>query len=130
MTGDSQSEYIKSFVNVARLRLGARCVVFNNRGRGGHVLKTARTYCASKTDDLAAVIDHIKAKNPNASLMALGVSLGKFLFGCWHTEGALFLNTVSLGNFFVSWHSEGALFTYTVTIPNTGHKILLLDILW
>ena len=66
-------------MNVARLRLGARCVVFNNRGRGGHVLKTARTYCASKTDDLAAVIDHIKAKNPNASLMALGVSLGKFL---------------------------------------------------
>jgi hypothetical protein len=37
-----------------------------------------RTYCASKTDDLAAVIDHIKAKNPNAALMALGVSLGNF----------------------------------------------------
>ena len=59
-----------------RFRLGARCVVFNNRGRGGHTLKTPRTYCASKTDDLAAVIDHIKAKNPSASLMALGVSLG------------------------------------------------------
>jgi predicted alpha/beta-fold hydrolase len=40
-----------------------------------------RTYCASKTDDLAAVIDHIKAKNPNAALMALGVSLGNlFVF--------------------------------------------------
>ena len=61
-----------------RTRLGARCVVFNNRGRGGHTLKTPRTYCASKTDDLAAVIDHIKTKNPSASLMALGVSLGKY----------------------------------------------------
>lgn len=88
LTGDSQSEYIKSFVNVARMRLGARCVVFNNRGRGGHTLKTPRTYCASKTDDLAAVIDHIKAKNPNASLMALGVSLGQwFLTGVPRNKG-------------------------------------------
>ncbi len=38
----SSPEYIKSFVNVARTRLGARCVVFNNRGRGGHTLKTPR----------------------------------------------------------------------------------------
>ena len=44
LTGDSQSEYIKSFVNIGRRNLGARCVVFNFRGRGGHVLKTARTY--------------------------------------------------------------------------------------
>ena len=44
LTGDSQSEYIKSFVNIGRRNLGARCVVFNFRGRGGHVLKTPRTY--------------------------------------------------------------------------------------
>ena len=68
------------FFMARRTRLGARCVVFNNRGRGGHTLKTPRTYCASKTDDLAAVIDHIKTKNPSASLMALGVSLGKKYF--------------------------------------------------
>ena len=38
LTGHSQSEYIKSFVNAARAS-GARCVVFNNRGRGGVALK-------------------------------------------------------------------------------------------
>lgn len=81
LTGDSQSEYIKSFVNVARWQLGARCVVFNNRGRGGHSLKTPRTYCASNSEDLAAVIDHIKATYPRAPLMALGVSLGGIILG-------------------------------------------------
>lgn len=67
---------LRAVIGSSRFRLGARCVVFNNRGRGGHTLKTPRTYCASKTDDLAAVIDHIKAKNSSASLMAMGVSLG------------------------------------------------------
>ncbi len=81
LTGDSQSEYIKSFVNVCRFKLGARCVVFNNRGRGGHTLKTPRTYCASNTEDLANVIDHIKACHPKSPLMALGVSLGGIILG-------------------------------------------------
>ena len=81
LTGDSQSEYIKSFVNVARGNLGARCVVFNNRGRGGHTLKTARTYCASNSEDLSEVIDHIRTTYPNAPLMALGVSLGGIILG-------------------------------------------------
>ena len=81
LTGHSQSEYIKSFVNVARKRLGARCIVFNFRGRGGHALKTARTYCASNSEDLAAVIDHIGAQYPDAPLLALGVSLGGIILG-------------------------------------------------
>lgn len=81
LTGDSQSEYIKSFVNVAHFQLNARCVVFNFRGRGGHGLKTPRTYCASNSEDLAAVVDHIKATYPRAPLMALGVSLGGILLG-------------------------------------------------
>lgn len=81
LTGHSQSEYIKSFVNVARYRLGARCVVFNFRGRGGHALKTARTYCASNSEDLSAVIDHIRALYPAAPLLALGVSLGGIILG-------------------------------------------------
>lgn len=81
LTGDSQSEYIKSFVNVARWQLKARCVVFNNRGRGGHGLKTPRTYCASNSEDLAAVIDHIKATYPSAPLIAVGVSLGGIILG-------------------------------------------------
>ena len=81
LTGDSQSEYIKSFVNIARWRLKARCVVFNFRGRGGHDLKTPRTYCASNSEDLASVIDHIKATYPDAPVLALGVSLGGIILG-------------------------------------------------
>lgn len=81
LTGDSQSEYIKSFVNIARWKLNARCVVFNFRGRGGQDLKTPRTYCASNSDDLASVIQHIKINYPDAPLMALGVSLGGIILG-------------------------------------------------
>ena len=38
LTGSSQSEYVKSFV-LSVQDAGARCVVFNNRGRGGVQLK-------------------------------------------------------------------------------------------
>jgi len=82
LTGNSQSEYIKSFINVARYqKLGARCVVFSYRGLGGVPLKTPRTYCASNTDDVSEVIDHIKKLHPDSPLMALGVSLGGIILG-------------------------------------------------
>ena len=81
LTGDSQSEYIKSFVNVARRQIGARCVVFNFRGRGGHAITTPRTYCASKYDDLNRVLEHIRGLHPSAPVMAVGVSLGGIVLG-------------------------------------------------
>lgn len=103
LTGSSQSEYIKSFINVAnRVRtviiidinqqvmkvrrslfqeLKARTVVFNFRGRGGHALTTPRTYCASNGDDIGEVIDYIKGLHPKAPLMAVGVSLGGIILG-------------------------------------------------
>lgn len=86
LTGDSQSEYIKSFVNIARWKLGARCVVFNFRGRGGQELKTPRTYCASNSEDLASVIQHIKDSYPDAPVLALGVSLGGIILGNYLAE--------------------------------------------
>ena len=81
LTGESQSEYIKSFVNIARWRLNARSVVFNFRGRGGHGLKTPRTYCASNSEDLASVVNHIHDTYPDAPVLALGVSLGGIILG-------------------------------------------------
>ena len=61
-------------------------MVFNFRGRGGHGLKTPRTYCASNSEDLASVIHHIKAHYPNAPVLALGVSLGGIILGNYLAE--------------------------------------------
>ena len=51
-----KSGYMKSLVKVAHESLKARCVVFNFRGRGGHPLKTPRTYCATNWEDLDSVL--------------------------------------------------------------------------
>ena len=72
---------MKSLVKVAHESLKARCVVFNFRGRGGHDLKTPRTYCASNSEDLASVVEHIKNTYPDAPVLALGVSLGGIILG-------------------------------------------------
>ena len=71
LTGSSQSEYVKTFVTVAKeevnfscgwvkilecnFQVGARCCVFNYRGRGGVSLASPRTYCASDPSDLGEV---------------------------------------------------------------------------
>jgi len=81
LTGDSQSEYIKSFVNVARRNLNARCVVFIYRGLGGNILKTPRAYCATDHADVSEVIDHINRLYPESPLTGLGVSLGGIMLG-------------------------------------------------
>lgn len=81
LTGSSQSEYVRSFVNVAKDEVGARCVVFNFRGRGGLTLKSPKTYSAANTDDLSEVIDHIKESFPDAPILAVGISLGGIILG-------------------------------------------------
>lgn len=81
ITGSSQSEYVKTFVNVGVEKAGARCVVFNNRGRGGHDLQTPRTYCGANTDDLSEVLQHIKTRYPQAPVMGVGISLGGIILG-------------------------------------------------
>ena len=86
LTGDSQSEYIKTFVNLAHFEMKARCVVFNFRGRGGHQITTPKTYCASKGDDLDEVVGHIKEKYPKSTLIGLGVSLGGIILGNYLAE--------------------------------------------
>ncbi|KAL7633273.1 UNVERIFIED_CONTAM: hypothetical protein RMT77_016378 [Armadillidium vulgare] len=80
LTGHSQSEYVKSFVFAAH-SVGAKCVVFNNRGRGGIPLKTARTYCAANSDDLEEILGHIKKIYPKSRVVATGISLGGMILG-------------------------------------------------
>ncbi|XP_063779644.1 phospholipase ABHD3 isoform X1 [Pseudophryne corroboree] len=78
LTGTSRVSYILHMIKHSE-ELGYRCVVFNNRGLAGEDLLTPRTYCASNTEDLEAVIQHVHNLYPEAPLSAAGVSMGGML---------------------------------------------------
>lgn len=80
LTGSSRTDYVRGLATTGK-KAGFRCVVFNNRGVGGLRLLTPVTYCASKTNDVATVIKHIKQMYPNAPLAATGVSMGGLILG-------------------------------------------------
>ncbi|KAF6028817.1 ABHD3 [Bugula neritina] len=75
LTGNNESNYILHFITGVK-RKGYRSVVFTYRGMGDQDLRTAKSYCACYTDDLEYVVNLIKAKYPDAPLMAVGISLG------------------------------------------------------
>ncbi|XP_023221920.1 phospholipase ABHD3-like [Centruroides sculpturatus] len=85
LTGHSQTEYVKSLVPVAQ-KLGCKCVVFNNRGRGGVALLTPKTYCAVNTGDLREVLKYIQKKYPNSAIFGTGISLGGIILGQYLVE--------------------------------------------
>ncbi|CAG2120888.1 unnamed protein product, partial [Medioppia subpectinata] len=80
LTGDSQTEYVKSMVPVAH-EVGYRSVVFNNRGRGNMKLLTPRFYCAANYEDLKLALEHIRRQNPDSKIVATGISLGGIVLG-------------------------------------------------
>lgn len=75
LIGDSQTEYIRTAVILSH-SIGYKTCVFNNRGRGGMKLKTARLYCATNFDDFEICLKHLKITHPNSKIVAVGISLG------------------------------------------------------
>lgn len=80
LTGESQAEYIKCLVSQAS-QMGIKCVVFNNRGLGGMILKTPRLYCAANCEDLSEVVNHVHNKHPGVKKGATGISMGGLILG-------------------------------------------------
>ncbi|KNC53057.1 abhydrolase domain-containing protein 3 [Thecamonas trahens ATCC 50062] len=75
LTGGSDEGYVRLAVRSA-LAMGWAPLVFNYRGAAGTDVLTPRGYSASATDDLDAVLAHVKAKAPHSPLFAVGFSLG------------------------------------------------------
>lgn len=77
LTGGSHEAYVRHFVLAVARQTGWRSVVFNFRGSGDSQLLTPRGYCAGNTDDIEAVIRHVRRTNEAAAaLYAVGFSLG------------------------------------------------------
>lgn len=57
-------------------KIGYRAVTMNYRGLGNTPLLTPRLYCAANDDDLKSALRHIRRTNPQAKVVATGVSLG------------------------------------------------------
>ncbi|XP_059050779.1 phospholipase ABHD3 [Achroia grisella] len=85
LTGGADADYARCLV-AAAAALGARCVVFSNRGLGGLPLTTPRLYCALSHADLAEVVRALRARADTGPLLAAGVSLGGLILGHYLAE--------------------------------------------
>ncbi|XP_052748782.1 phospholipase ABHD3 isoform X2 [Galleria mellonella] len=85
LTGGAHADYVRCLA-AAAAALGARCVVFNNRGLGGLPITTPRLYCALSHADLAEVVRALRARPECGALLAVGVSLGGLILGHYLAE--------------------------------------------
>ena len=75
LTGSSDSHYIRGLQQAVQ-GLGWTSVALNWRGCSGEPNHLARGYHSGVSEDLAAVIEHLRSKRPLAPLYAVGYSLG------------------------------------------------------
>lgn len=75
LTGSSNSPYVAGLQRAMDKR-GWASVALNWRGCSGEPNLLARSYHSGASEDLAAVIDHLRAARPLAPLYAVGYSLG------------------------------------------------------
>lgn len=75
LTGSSDSHYIRGLQQALQDQ-GWASVALNWRGCSGEPNRLARGYHSGVSEDLAAVIEHLRSKRPLAPLYAVGYSLG------------------------------------------------------
>lgn len=75
LTGSSRSDYVLGQQRALAAQ-GWSSVAVNWRGCSGEPNLLARSYHSGASDDLAAVVAHLRAKHPLAPLYAVGYSLG------------------------------------------------------
>src|SRR3990167_1498393 len=73
--GNSRTNYLQEMCRVSASK-NWRMVGVNARGMGTSKLESPRGFHAGKTEDVRAVIKHVKNKYPEAPLIAIGYSLG------------------------------------------------------
>jgi len=80
LAGSSDENYIRHWIQDVT-KLGYRSVVFNYRGCGNTKLSTSKLYCGADIGDLTEVLEHITTVLPRSPLMAVGVSMGRYVVG-------------------------------------------------
>jgi len=74
LVSNTQTNYVQGIVRSMNEH-GYQCVVVVNRGLETP-LRTSKTYCATHITDLEMAISNVKSKCPNATILAIGISLG------------------------------------------------------
>lgn len=75
LSGSSDSQYIVG-LQAAFAHQGITSVAANFRGAGGRPNDKARSYHSGETADYREIIDHLQQRFPQASIFAVGYSLG------------------------------------------------------
>jgi len=85
LEGSAQSHYVVGLLRLARAR-GWRGVVMHFRSCSGEMNHRPRFYHSGETEDLAAVVDLLVARDPAIRLGAVGTSLGGNVLLKWLGE--------------------------------------------
>lgn len=75
LEGSADSHYARALMALARTR-GWHGVVAHFRGCSGEGNRLPRAYFAGDSEDIARMLQHVKAHHPEAPVFAVGVSLG------------------------------------------------------
>ena len=85
LEGSSRSHYIPGMLETFHSH-GWRAVLFHFRGCSGEHNRLPRAYHSGDTGDFAAVLRHIRVRDPDAPLVALGYSMGGNVLLKWLGE--------------------------------------------